>query len=351
MNWEEKYADFNPNSVAVENGNIFGFPYSLEAAKVVIIPIPWDVTTSYSPGTAKGPKAILDASLQLDFYDPYLKDAWKYGIAMEPISDEIAQKSTLLRQDAERYITFLEVGNQLSDSEEMQTVLAKINAASAELNGWVKERTTHWMNQGKLVGLLGGDHSTPYGYLQALAEKHEFGILQVDAHADLRKAYEGFEFSHASIFYNALKIDNVKKLVQVGIRDICPEEVELIESNPKRIKTFFDWDLKSAHYAGKTWEDECREIIMNLPDKVYISFDIDGLDPTLCPNTGTPVAGGFQFQEIFHLINLLAESKKQIIGFDLCEVSPAADNDWNENVGARVLFKLCNLTYKSQNNG
>ena len=86
---------------------------------------------------------------------------------------------------------------------------------------------------------------------------------------------------------------------------------------------------------------------MNLPQKVYISFAIDGLDPTLCPNTGTPVAGGFQFQEVFHLINLLAESNKEIIGFDLCEVSPAKDHDWNENVGARVLFKLCNLTYKS----
>ncbi len=343
----EKYADFNPNSVAVENGNIFGFPYSLEDAKVVIIPIPWDVTTSYCAGTAKGPKAILEASLQLDFFDPYLKDAWKYGIAMDAISSEIAKESTTLRVDSERYIQFLEDGNFLDDSEEMQQILQKINTASANLNNWVKERTTYWMNQGKLVGILGGDHSTPFGYLQALAEKHEFGVLQIDAHADLRKAYEGFEYSHASIFNNALKIENVKKLVQVGIRDICPEEVDLINSNPNRIKTFFDWDLKAAHYSGKAWEDECREIIMNLPDKVYISFDIDGLDPNLCPNTGTPVAGGFQFFEIFHLINLLAESNKKIIGFDLCEVSPAKDSDWNENVGARVLYKLCNLTFKS----
>lgn len=347
MDIKEKYADFNPNSVAVENGNIFGFPYSLEDAKVVIIPIPWDVTTSYSPGTAKGPKAILDASLQLDFFDPYLKDAWKYGIAMETISTSISKESTTLRVDSERYIQFLEEGNSLENSEEMQQILQKINKASTHLNNWVKERTTYWMNQGKLVGILGGDHSTPFGYLQALAEKHEYGVLQIDAHADLRKAYEGFEFSHASIFYNALKIDNIKKLVQVGIRDICPEEEELIHSNPDRIKTFYDWDLKAAHYSGKAWEDECREIIMNLPDKVYISFDIDGLDPNLCPNTGTPVAGGFQFFEILHLINLLAESNKKIIGFDLCEVSPAKDNDWNENVGARVLYKLCNLTYKS----
>jgi agmatinase len=196
----------------------------------------------------------------------------------------------------------------------------------------------------KIVGLVGGDHSTPLGFMEALAERYsDFGILQFDAHCDLREAYEGFEYSHASIMYNALKIPQVKKLVQVGIRDWCEAENEIINNSKGRVKTFFDYVMKRKMYEGESWRGICSEIISHLPRHIYISFDIDGLDPKLCPNTGTPVPGGLEFEQAVYLISQVAASGKKIIGFDLNEVAPG-DSEWNGNVGARLLYKMCNLT-------
>ena len=212
---------------------------------------------------------------------------------------------------------------------------------------WVKSQALHYINQGKIVALLGGDHSTPLGFLQALATKHSgFGILQIDAHADLRIAYEDFEYSHASIMYNALKIPQVEKLVQVGIRDYCQEEVDVMHAEGKRVKTFFDRDLKHAQFAGKTWQVQVEEIVAELPQNVFLSFDIDGLDPKLCPNTGTPVAGGFETEQVLFLVENVIASGRKLIGFDLNEVGPS-DDEWDANVGARLLYRLCNLLGKS----
>ncbi|MDG1859194.1 MAG: arginase family protein, partial [Emcibacteraceae bacterium] len=179
-------------------------------------------------------------------------------------------------------------------------------------------------------------------------EKHEsFGILQIDAHADLREAYEGFEQSHASIMYNILKsCPNMKRLVQVGIRDIAPSEVNLIKESEGRIQTFFDWDIKQRAFAGMSWAEQVRKIIDTLPQKVYISFDIDGLNPGLCPNTGTPVPGGFSLEEINYLFFTLLDSGREIIGFDLNEVSPGENDEWDANVGARALWNLVVLMEK-----
>jgi agmatinase len=130
--------------------------------------------------------------------------------------------------------------------------------------------------------------------------------------------------------------------VQVGIRDICQEEVDVINNSSGRVVTFFDAHIKRRQFAGETWKQICQDIIGKLPQKVYISFDIDGLDPKLCPSTGTPVPGGFELEQINYLFVLLKESGKQIIGFDLNEVAPG-ENDMDALVGARVLFKMCGL--------
>jgi agmatinase len=165
--------------------------------------------------------------------------------------------------------------------------------------------------------------------------------LQIDAHADLRVAYEGFEFSHASIMYNALKVPQVSTLTQVGIRDYCEDEKQLIDVD-KRIHTFFDDAIKHQQYEGKTWKDICKQIIKTLPDKIYLSIDIDGLDPKLCPNTGTPVPGGFEFEQVIYLLHEVVKSGKQIIGFDINEIAPGKD-EWDANVGARLLYRVSNL--------
>ena len=340
---EEVIAQFNPNNPGV-TGQLFGLPFTEENAEVIIVPIPWEVTVSYKGGTAIAPMAILDASAQVDLFVKDIPDAWKLGIAMLPFPEKIKQESDALRTLAEKHIEKLESGDESGD----KLSLDKVNEASESLVIYTKNTIKKYLKLNKLVGLLGGDHSTPLGFIHALSEEHEFGILQIDAHADLRKSYEGFTYSHASIMYNALKVPAVRKLVQVGIRDYCEEEQQVMDRAMGRIKVFFDEDIKHAQYNGESWASTCKQIVSELPDKVYISFDIDGMDPKLCPNTGTPVAGGFEFHQITLLLKTLARSGKKIIGFDLNEVAPGESDEWDANVGARLLFRLCNNMAVSQ---
>lgn len=346
MTKEEKIASFDPNGLAIGD-RIYGLPFNSKEAEVVIFPVPWEVTVSYSGGTALGPESILEASKQVDLYDPFVKDAWKMGLYMAKIDPKWKERSEKYRQKAVAYLSALETGHEDDTTDEL---LHKINHSTSKMVKWVEESTGEYLDKGKLVVLLGGDHSTPLGYLKALASRHEsFGILQIDAHADLRDAYEGFEYSHASIMTNALKIENISKLVQVGIRDYCQEEVDAIAAANGRVKTYFDRDLKQAQFNGETWSQQVDRIIAELPEKVYVSFDIDGLDPKLCPNTGTPVAGGFETEEILYLFEKLSTSGKTIIGMDLNEVAPGPHNDWDANVGARILYRMCNII--GSNNG
>ena len=339
---------FDPNSIGNPNNNIFGLPFSEEDARLVILPIPWEVTVSYNAGTARAADHIFRASLQVDLFDAEIKDAWKEGFYMRPPDRKVLTKSDYLRKEAELYLNYISQGDEVSANRFMCKTLRDINEGSLFLNDWVYQQTKELMDKGKLVGLLGGDHSTPLGFFKAIADKFpEFGILQIDAHMDMRKAYEGFNYSHASIMYNALEeIPELKKLVQVGIRDYCEEEQDYMEGSHKRAVTFFDRDIKERQYEGETWKMIVDEIVEELPKNVFISFDIDGLNPKLCPHTGTPVQGGFEADQVFYLFKKVAASGRRIIGFDLNEVGVSHD-EWDENVGARVLYRLCNLLVAS----
>lgn len=344
MSRADKIKDFDPNTPGDPDSSLYGLPFDPSEAEVVIVPVPWDVTVSYKDGASRGPDAILRASVQVDLFDPSVPDAWKIGLAMEEISDEVREAASRLREDAKTYINAITTGIDPVSVAATENIREAVNAGSDWLNGWVETRCRHWLSQGKLVALLGGDHSTPYGMLKALAASGEsFGILQIDAHADLRDAYEGFTYSHASIMRNALRIPAISHLVQVGIRDYCQEEADVIASDA-RVTTFFDRDLKHAQYAGATWAQQVENVVACLPLRVYISFDIDGLDPKLCPNTGTPVGGGLEFEQALYLIEKVARSGRTIIGCDLNEVAPGPDdNEWDANVGARMLYRMCNL--------
>ena len=339
---------FDPNTVGNPNNNIFGLPFIEEDAKLIILPVPWEVTVSYNAGTARAPEHVFKASLQVDLFDPEIQDAWKQGYFMRPVDKKVLMKSDYLRKEAELYINYIAEGENVLDNKFMCKTLKEVNAGSIFMNEWVFQQTKELLDSGKLVGLLGGDHSTPLGFFKAIAEKYgDFGILQIDAHCDLRKAYENFNYSHASIMYNSLEeIPQLKKLVQIGIRDFCEEEWDYIQKSEQRIVTYFDKDIKERLYEGQTWQLLVTEIIAQLPQKVFISFDIDGLDPKLCPHTGTPVQGGFETEQIFYLLKKLLESGRHIIGFDLNEVG-VSPNEWDENVGARCLFKLCNTLIAS----
>ena len=341
-------SQFDPNSVGNPNNNIFGLPFTEEEARLVIMPIPWEVTVSYNAGTARAPEHIFKASLQVDLFDPEYKDEWKQGYFMRSSDRKILMKSDYLRKEAELYINYISGGEDVNANKFMCKTLKEVNAGGLFLNDWVYEQTKDLMAAGKLVALLGGDHSTPLGYFKAIAEKHgDFGILQIDAHCDLRVAYENFIYSHASVMYNALKeIPQLKKLVQVGVRDYCEEEWDFINANTDRVATFFDKDIKERLYEGDTWQKITDQIIDQLPANVFISFDIDGLDPKLCPHTGTPVQGGFETEAIFYLFKKIQKSGRRIVGFDLNEIGISQD-EWDENVGARCLFKLCNLLVAS----
>lgn len=338
------FSTFDPNSAGNPNNNIFGLPFSEEEARLIILPVPWEVSVSFGSGTARAAEQIKKASLQVDLFDPEVPEGWKEGFYLRDTDKKVLFKSDYLRKEAELYIDYISNGDIVANNQFMCKALREVNEGGHFLNNWVYQQTKELLDKGKLVALLGGDHSTPLGYYKAIAEKHgAFGILQIDAHCDLREAYEGFVYSHASIMYNALKeIPELQKLVQIGIRDYSQGEWEFIQKNNDRIKTYFDRDIKIRQYEGETFKQITDEIIEQLPDKVYISFDIDGLDPKLAPNTGTPVQGGFETEQVFYIFNKLRKSGKQIIGFDLNEVS-TSENCWDANVGARILFKMCNL--------
>jgi agmatinase len=310
--------------------------------------VPWEVTVSYGAGTSRAADQIFKASFQVDLFDPELVDGWKNGFYMRPVDRKILLKSDYLRKEAELYIDYISKGNDVQANKFMCKSLREINEGSDFLNNWVYEQTKKLLEKGKLVGIIGGDHSTPFGFLKAIAEQHaEFGILQIDAHCDLRISYEDFKYSHASIMYNALnEIPQLTKLVQVGIRDFGEEEYNYALENKDRITTYFDSEIKERQFEGDTWKTIVNEIVEQLPNKIYISFDVDGLDPKLCPNTGTPVAGGFEAEQITYLFKKVIESGRVLVGFDLNEVG-VGEVGIDANIAARLLYKMCNLIVKS----
>src|SRR5437762_1901183 len=202
---------FDPNAAGNPNNNIFGLPFTEEDAKLIILPVPWEVSVSYGSGTARAADRLLKASLQIDIFDPDNPDGWKQGFYMRDADKKLLMKSDYLRKEAELYIDYISKGQNVEDNHFMRKSLREINEGSNYLNKWVYDQTKSLLDRGKLVCLLGGDHSTPLGFFKAIAEKHgEFGVLQIDAHCDLRIAYEGFTYSHASITYNALtEIENL----------------------------------------------------------------------------------------------------------------------------------------------
>lgn len=350
MTKEQIIQNFDPSQPGLADATIFGLPFSSEQSEIIIIPVPWEVTVSYGAGASEGPEAVLEASFQVDLNHQDFPELWKLGMYYAEIPETWKSNSDEYKALAQPIIEALEDGQNVDDIPALKADLDKINTVCRDLHSEVKATVLHWMNQGKKVVLIGGDHSTPLGYYEALATKHDnFGILHLDAHMDLRIAYEGFTYSHASIMYNALQIPQISKIVQVGIRDFCEQEVDVVKSQKGRVLVHTDSDLKKETFEGMNWAQQCDAIIASLPQKVCISFDIDGMYPWYCPNTGTPVPGGFSFEQATYLFNKLAESGKEIIGFDLVEVAPGENDDWDGNVGARMLFHMCGVLAK--NNG
>lgn len=333
---------FNPNNTAIKGKTIFGFPHSQKEARIVVYPVPFDVTTSYKPGTSQIRNSLIEASSQIDLMAFSTPEIFDEGIHITENNNEIEELNKELRPIAESVITALENGEDIKLNPKLVKGIEAVNKGSHRVNEIVYEETKKIIENDQLVILLGGDHSTNYGYIKALSEQTNFGILQLDAHMDLRVAYQGFEFSHASIMNKVTELNAVNRLVQVGVRDYCDDEFQVEKNSKGRIKTFYDQDLKAQQFLGKTWQSSVKKIVNALPETVYISFDIDGLDPTLCPSTGTPVPGGLSFDESLYLLDALVASGRKIIGCDLVEVAPSTSK-WDENVASRLLFQMACL--------
>lgn len=337
--------DFDPNAAATRHAGVFGLPTTRNEASVVLTPVPFDATTSYRTGTAAGPEAIRVASQQIDLFDHRFGRIYEHGIWMEPHAAQIKSLSMEVRKLTQPLLE--KGGATLADS----AVVEQINDRCNRVLEYVRSETQAVLAAGKIPGLIGGEHAVSLGAIQAVAAHHgQIGILLIDAHMDLRVAYEGFEQSHASIMHNVLATTGeVSRVVQVGIRDYCEEERDAAAAWGERVRVHYWSDIEDAMAMGDALHAQWLAIIEELPERVYISCDIDGLDPALCPHTGTPVPGGLRFEQAGLLLDLLSRSGRQIVGFDLVEVAPGPVDapEWDANVGARMVYRLCGAACSS----
>lgn len=325
------YEDFDPDAPAAPDSGLFGLPHTPEQARVVVLGVPWDPTASRDRGTAGAPAAVLRASHQVDLNDVETGEPWQAGIALAEADPDFA---TWNEEACKLAAPVLSASGPRSDAH--HAACARVDELSALVNQRVEDRVGQWLDTGHIPAVLGGDHSVALGGIAAAASRdRELGVLHIDAHADLRAGFAGFTYSHASIMYHVHRSTSVAHIVQVGLRDLGRREAELIRVSP-RITAFSDHELAWELASGEVWLTIAARIVRRLPKNVWVSFDIDGLEPSLCPGTGTPVPGGLSWREATLLLKMLAEDHN-IVGFDLCEVGR---QPYDALVGARLLYKL-----------
>ncbi len=345
---------FDPDAPAAADAGLYGLGHAVDDAAAVVIPVPFEATVSYRTGTMYGPQAVALASQQVDLFDADFGRVYEAGIAMLDIDERIVADNAAARVAASRVIDAHAQGGSPDASD-----IDVVDRAGERVNAVVGAAVNAALAKGKLPVVLGGDHSVPLAAIVACAAKLEgrpLGVMHLDAHLDLRDAYEGFRYSHASIMKNVLDAAANVRLVQVGMRDFSQGELDVVVGQPDRVRTWFDVQLREARLSGGM-RAVIDDIVEALPDDVYLSFDIDGLDPTLCPSTGTPVPGGLSFDDVSALLVAVVKHKKRVVGLDLVEVAPEAaalgDDDamgksFDANVGARVLYKMLGCALSSR---
>ena len=325
----------------------FGAEVTLEEAQVVLIPVPWEVTASYGQGSSQAPQAIQKASAQLDFFERAYGRAHNHLIYFQAPDSHLQQLNKETCQLSQKIISCWEEDKKLNQKEKKW--VQQVNEACKEMTSYVYKQAKSISSLGKYPVVVGGEHSVSEGILKWVGEKYlgNFGLLHIDAHFDMRKSYQGFQHSHASVMHNVLSQSYPpQKWVQVGIRDFSEEEYKMMQSH-KQIHTYFDTDLHQALFSGRSWASLCEEMISHLPSSIYISLDVDGLEWNYAPSTGTPVPGGLSFNQLLFLFKEIKKQNKKIIGFDVVETSVGSKGnplaEWNANVSARLIYQLCGL--------
>ena len=269
---------------------------SLEGAAFVIAPVPYDLTSTYQPGSRRGPSAIIEASTNMELYDEELcQETFRSGI---------------------HTLEALEIDAR----------------GPKEMIGRVRDMISGIVAKGKMPVMLGGEHSISFGAVQAVMEKYpELTVVQFDAHADLRDSYQGSPFSHASV---ARRISEIADLVQVGIRSMSAEEAAFLDQRgaQKGIRTY------SADFVHN--EPDCKErVCKNIKSDVYITIDLDALDPAVMPSTGTPEPGGLSWWDLLGTIREISR-RSSIRGFDVVELSPIPGLVAPDFLASKLIYRI-----------
>lgn len=335
---------YNPNTNALDNGQFAAINSCNLTSDLVLFPTPWEATVSYREGTIKAPELIRFASLQLDLFDKQYQNIDVEGRVYwdQSLYSEIHQLAMHTRG-----LVQSKIESDCNLEYEASCVLRdKINNNFIKFNEMIYTQSLNAINAGKIVGLVGGDHSIPFGQIKAIGEVYpSFGILHVDAHHDLRPYFQGFKYSHGSIFHNVLgSVKSLDSLVQIGIRDYCKKEY-LYAKHHHKVTTFYDADISEQMFNGLgDWGKIVDNIINRLPQHVYISLDMDGLTIENTLSTGTPVPGGLSYAQVRYLINRISSSRT-IIGFDVVECGPC---EIDAIVAMRLIFQLCNASLNTR---
>ena len=334
-----------------DGGYYFGEKGGPADAEIVIVSAPWSVTADFGRGATYTPDAVIDASLESNLYDVVTGLSAEGCVATAEIDYNIQECSELLGREAERIAKRTNDAEPASIGEYRARKIAHINEGFSEMHASIYKQVRHWVSKGKRIALVGGDHSVAFGAVKAIAEHYsEVGVLFIDAHADFAREGEIYKYSHRSIARNIVEeIRDVAHLVEVGVRDISRAETEALLANEK-VELFLAERLAAKRFEGSSWGDLCREVVAKLPQKVYVSFDIDALKIEFCNNTNAPVPGGMTFDEVLYLVNTVVESGREIVGFDISEVVSSLDNKMDAIVGAKVLAKMCLAMVRGKDN-
>lgn len=269
--------------------------YSFKNAKYVIQSVPYEYTSSYLEGSAKGPAAIIEASKYVEFYD-------------EELGVETVRTAPIATLEALDFT-------------------GKVDKDAVD---YIAAETEKLLNLNKTVVSLGAEHTVTYGFVQAYAKKYDnLTVLQIDAHSDLRESYHGNIYSHASVMARVKEMGLT--LCQAGIRAQCIEEANEIKNNPK-IHTFYAHEIRN----NTNW---VKELISNMTENVYITIDADGFDPSIMPAVGTAEPNGLFWNET---LDLLRETCKQknVVGFDIVECAPMEGTILSEYTLAKLAYRI-----------
>jgi agmatinase len=312
-------------STIVNSKPIFESLSTIEKSKFVIVPVPFDGTSSYRLGSAFAPDAVIEATHQVDTFDLEFSDNVVGNIFVDDPVIEAVEANEIARDLYRRSLN-----NDTRALDELNRVCNTVYSA-------IRDRSRYWLSKGKVPIVLGGDNSVSLGSIVSHFERFkDLSVLHFDAHADLRTRYNGCHFSHAAVMSNVVQMTKCP-ITQVGVRDLSEFEYLSIMNSRGRITPFFAKDLwEYSQY--ESFDIVAERIATTLSPNVYVCFDMDVFDISMVPNTGTPVPGGLNWWQVNAILKAVVNAGRKIVGFDINESSP----DGNDPIiAARMLHKLC----------